>query len=475
MSAQIGIYGLGVMGANLARNFASRGSKVALFNIDLTITQSFIKKFGNEGNFVASADVESFIQSLQSPRIIMMMLPAGKVVDEVIEQISPLLDKGDILIDGGNSHFADTHRREEELKKSGIAFIGIGISGGEEGALTGPSIMIGGDRNAYPFIGPIFATIAAKVDENDCAGWVGSNGAGHFVKMVHNGIEYADMQFIAEAYDLLTKVEGLNPTEVANLFERCNQGLLSSYLMDVAIEVLRHVDPKTEKPFLEIVRDRAAQKGTGRWTIETGLELASPVTTISASVNARMLSYDESIRSSISKHLNPVGVKKTEISDLIEEALWVAKLIAYSEGMSLITKSNSRFNWGIEPQTVISLWQGGCIIRASILKDIKTVFSLDSNVESLLAAPHFTTNLQRRQESLRSLVSIAVQNGVPTMALSAALNYLDFMQQPNASTSMIQGMRDYFGAHTYERQDQEGVFHTLWSGNRSEVEIEKNK
>jgi 6-phosphogluconate dehydrogenase len=245
--------------------------------------------------------------------------------------------------------------------------------------------------------------------------------------------------------------------------------------MDVAIEVLRHVDPKTEKPFLEIVRDRAAQKGTGRWTIETGLELASPVTTISASVNARMLSYDESIRSSISKHLNPVGVKKTEISDLIEEALWVAKLIAYSEGMSLITKSNSRFNWGIEPQTVISLWQGGCIIRASILKDIKTVFSLDSNVESLLAAPHFTTNLQRRQESLRSLVSIAVQNGVPTMALSAALNYLDFMQQPNASTSMIQGMRDYFGAHTYERQDQEGVFHTLWSGNRSEVEIEKNK
>jgi 6-phosphogluconate dehydrogenase len=473
MPAQIGIYGLGVMGANLARNFASKGLKVALFNIEPTTTTTFISRFGQEGDFVAADNVQSFVQALESPRKILMMLPAGYVVDEVIQQISTLLDPGDILIDGGNSYYLDTQRREDELKKSGIFFVGIGISGGEVGALTGPSIMIGGDRNAYSIIGPLLASISAKAQGISCSGWLGSHGAGHFVKMIHNGIEYADMQFIAEAYDLLTKIEGLNPSEIATLFEKWNKGLLNSYLMDVAIEVLRHTDPKSKKPFIQIVRDQAAQNGTGKWTIEIAAELESPVTAISAAVNARMLSSDSSIRAAIQKQLKPVSTTPSPISNFIEEALWVAKVIAYSEGMTMIAKSNIQFDWGIRLGEVISLWRGGCIIRAALLKDLLVAFECNSDLESLLASPNFSLSVQQRQESLRKLVSIAVQNGVPTMALSAALNYLDFMQQPNASTSMIQGMRDFFGAHTYGRSDQDGIFHTLWSGDRSEVAIRK--
>lgn len=475
MKAQIGVYGLGVMGANLARNFASRKHVVAVFNRDFSTTQTFITNFQNEGTFVPNESLDGFVNSLESPRRIMMMIPAGKVTDQVISQILPLLSPGDILIDGGNAHYADTRRREESIRKTGVMFFGVGVSGGEEGALKGPAIMPGGDRDSYRHIGPILESIAARVDEEVCCGWVGSDGAGHFVKMVHNGIEYADMQFIAEVFDLLTKVEGLKPSEIAALFDKWNKGLLNSYLMDVAIEVLQHIDPKSKKPFIDVVRDKAAQKGTGKWTIETAAELASPVTAISAAVNARMLSSDSSIRTSIQKQLKPVSASSTPISHLIEEALWVAKVIAYSEGMTMITKSNAQFNWGIRPGEVISLWRGGCIIRARLLKDLKVAFDLNSNLESLLASPHFSSTVQQRQASLRALVSVAVQSGVPTMALSAALNYLDFMQQPNASTSMIQGMRDFFGAHTYERRDQDGVFHTLWSGDRSEVEIHQKQ
>jgi 6-phosphogluconate dehydrogenase len=311
------------------------------------------------------------------------------------------------------------------------------------------------------------------VDGEACCGWVGSNGAGHFVKMVHNGIEYAEMQFIAEIYDMLRKIQGLTPIQISELFEKWNKGLLNSYLMDVAIEVLRHFDGESKKPFLDIVRDRAAQKGTGKWTIETAADLASPVTAISAAVSARMLSSDTQIRNSIQKQLKPASIDKTDISQLVEEALWVAKVIAYSEGMTMIAKSNAKFDWGIRPGEVISLWRGGCIIRATLLNDLKVAFDSNPKLESLLAAPHFSATVQARQKSLRDLVAVAVKNGVPTMALSSALNYLDFVQQPQASTSMIQGMRDFFGSHTYERNDRDGVFHTLWSGDRSEVEIQQ--
>lgn len=470
MSANIGVYGLGVMGSNLARNFASRGHIVAVFNREFEVSTKFMVSYSNEGSFIPSETLQSFVDSLESPKRIIMMVPAGIATDQVIDQILPLLAPEDILIDGGNAHYSDTRRREEKIRPTGVMYFGVGVSGGEEGALKGPAIMPGGNKDSYKHIGPLLESIAARVDGEPCCGWVGPDGAGHFVKMVHNGIEYADMQFISEVYDLLRKVDGLSPAEIAQLFKKWNEGLLGSYLTEVAIEVLQHVDARTNKPFLDIISDQAAQKGTGKWTIETAIDLGSPVTAISAAVSARMLSADIESRHAIQKVLNPVTPNKEfKVAPLIEEALWVAKVIAYSEGMSMIAKSNSQYGWGIKPGQVISLWRGGCIIRAELLKDLKAAFDQDEKLESLLASPHFAREIQGRQAKLRALVGIAVAEGVPTMALSSALNYLDFMQQPRSSTTLIQGMRDFFGSHTYGRDDEAGVFHTLWSGNRSEV------
>ena len=470
MSANIGIYGLGVMGGNLARNFASRGHTVAVYNRKYDVTEKFIQDYSTEGKFLHSEELADFVGSLESPKRIIMMVPAGAVTDEVINQLLPLLKPQDILIDGGNSHYSDTRRREEAIRPSGIMYFGVGVSGGEEGALKGPAIMPGGDKDSYKHIGPLLESIAARVNGEPCCGWVGPDGAGHFVKMVHNGIEYADMQFISEVYDLLRKIDGLSPAEIAELFKKWNSGLLSSYLTEVAVEVLRHVDSKSGQPFIEIISGQAAQKGTGKWTIETAIDLNSPVTAISAAVSARMLSADLQSRNSIQSVLKPVVAKRDrKVAPLIEEALWVAKVIAYSEGMTMIAKSNSQYGWGIKPAQVIALWRGGCIIRAELLNDLKKAFDLDENLESLLASKHFAKEIQERQKKLRELVGIAVAEGVPTMALSSALNYLDFMQQPRASTALIQGMRDFFGSHTYGRIDEAGVFHTLWSGDRSEV------
>lgn len=470
MSANIGVYGLGVMGANLARNFASRGHTVAVYNRESDISEKFMNRHSSEGSFISAKTLQEFVSSLESPRRIMIMVPAGEATDQVINQLVPLLAPKDILIDGGNAHYSDTRRREEMIRPTGVMYFGVGVSGGEEGALKGPAIMPGGNKDSYKHIGPLLESIAARVDGEPCCGWVGPDGAGHFVKMVHNGIEYADMQFISEVYDLLRKVDGLSPAEIAQLFIQWNEGLLGSYLIEVAIEVLQHVDARTEKSFLDIISDQAAQKGTGKWTIETAIDLGSPVTAISAAVSARMLSADIQSRHAIHKVLKPVASSKEfKVAPLIEEALWVAKVIAYSEGMSMIAKSNSQYGWGIKPGQVISLWRGGCIIRAKLLKDLKAAFDHDEKLESLLASVHFAQEIQVRQTKLRALVGIAVAEGVPTMALSSALNYLDFMQQPRSSTTLIQGMRDFFGSHTYGRDDETGVFHTLWSGDRSEV------
>jgi 6-phosphogluconate dehydrogenase len=290
--------------------------------------------------------------------------------------------------------------------------------------------------------------------------------------MIHNGIEYADMQFIAEAYDLLRKVDGLSPSLIADEFKKWNSGLLGSYLTEVTVEVLGHIDSKTDKPFIDVISDRAAQKGTGKWTIETATDLGSPVTAISAAVAARMLSSADESRKSVQSLLSAkVPDSGESILGYVEDALWVAKVIAYSEGVSLIKRANKEFSWEIQPGQVIALWRGGCIIRAELLKDIKAAFEINPDLETLLSSPHFAKEIQKRQESLRKLIQIAVGAGVPTMALSSALNYLDFMQQPRASTALIQGMRDFFGSHTYGRNDREGVFHTLWSSDRSEVTI----
>jgi len=470
MSTDVGVYGLGVMGANVARNFASRGHQVSVFNRNTSVTQQFIKDFAAEGSFTAAESVEDFVASLASPKRVFIMVPAGSATDAVIDQVVPLLSPGDILVDLGNAHFADTRRREESIRPSGVMYFGVGVSGGEEGALKGPSIMPGGDKGSYQAIAPFIESIAAHVDGEPCCGWVGPDGAGHFVKMIHNGIEYADMQFIAEAYDLLRKVDGLSPAEIAALFRKWNSGLLNSYLTEVTVEVLNHVDGKTGKPFIDVISDRAAQKGTGKWTIETATDLGSPVTAISAAVAARMLSSADEARASVQALLAAKSsISKISVAQYVEDALWVAKVIAYSEGVSLIKRANKEFNWDIKPGQVISLWRGGCIIRAELLKDLQVAFQLDPDLETLLSSPHFAENLAKRQESLRALIQAAVGAGVPTMALSSALNYLDFMQQPRASTALIQGMRDFFGSHTYGRVDEAGVFHTLWSSDRSEV------
>lgn len=471
MASNLGVYGLGVMGANVARNFASRGHLVSIFNRNTAVTEEFMKNFSAEGSFTPTLTIEDFVDSLESPKRVFMMVPAGAATDAVINQILPLLSAGDILVDLGNAHFQDTRRREAAIRPSGVLYFGVGVSGGEEGALKGPSIMPGGDEATYKEIAPYIESIAATADGQPCCAWVGKDGAGHFVKMIHNGIEYADMQFIAEAYDLLRKVDGLSPQEISELFKKWNSGLLGSYLTEVTIEVLSHLDAKTGKPFIDVISDQAAQKGTGKWTIETATDLGSPVTAISAAVAARMLSSAVEGRGAIQTLLKAKTANSdVKVAPLIEEALWVAKVIAYSEGVSLIKKANTEFDWKINPGQVISLWRGGCIIRAELLKDIKIAFENDRQLETLLSSQHFTTEIQKRQESLRSLIQIAVGNGVPTMALSSALNYLDFMQQPRASTALIQGMRDFFGSHTYGRNDAEGVFHTLWSGDRSEVQ-----
>ena len=470
MTSNLGVYGLGVMGANVARNFASRGHAVSVFNRNTSVTQEFMKNFASEGKFAPAETVKDFVDSLESPKRVFMMVPAGAATDAVIDQILPLLSRGDILVDLGNAHFQDTRRREASIRPTGILYFGVGVSGGEEGALKGPSIMPGGDEATYKEIAPFIESIAAIADGQPCCAWVGKDGAGHFVKMIHNGIEYADMQFIAEAYDLLRKVEGLSPLEISELFKKWNSGLLGSYLTEVTIEVLSHLDAKTGKPFIDVISDQAAQKGTGKWTIETATDLGSPVTAISAAVAARMLSSAVEGRGAIQTLLKAkTASSELKVAPLIEEALWVAKVIAYSEGVSLIKKANKEFDWDINPGQVIALWRGGCIIRAELLKDIKIAFESDRQLETLLSSKHFTADIQKRQESLRSLIQIAVGNGVPTMALSSALNYLDFMQQPRASTALIQGMRDFFGSHTYGRNDEAGVFHTLWSGDRSEV------
>ena len=470
MTSNLGVYGLGVMGANVARNFASRGHAVSVFNRNTSVTQEFMKNFASEGKFAPAETVKDFVDSLESPKRVFMMVPAGAATDAVIDQILPLLSRGDILVDLGNAHFQDTRRREASIRPTGILYFGVGVSGGEEGALKGPSIMPGGDEATYKEIAPFIESIAAIADGQPCCAWVGKDGAGHFVKMIHNGIEYADMQFIAEAYDLLRKVEGLSPLEISELFKKWNSGLLGSYLTEVTIEVLSHLDAKTGKPFIDVISDQAAQKGTGKWTIETATDLGSPVTAISAAVAARMLASAVEGRGAIQTLLKAkTASSELKVAPLIEEALWVAKVIAYSEGVSLIKKANKEFDWDINPGQVIALWRGGCIIRAELLKDIKIAFESDRQLETLLSSKHFTADIQKRQESLRSLIQIAVGNGVPTMALSSALNYLDFMQQPRASTALIQGMRDFFGSHTYGRNDEAGVFHTLWSGDRSEV------
>ncbi|MEU0489300.1 NADP-dependent phosphogluconate dehydrogenase [Nocardiopsis sp. NPDC006139] len=475
-TAQIGVTGLAVMGRNLARNFARNGYTVAVHNRTAARTRALVEEFGGEGDFVATETAEEFVAALERPRRLVVMVKAGEPTDAVIAEFAPLLEPGDMIVDGGNAHFADTRRRERELRERGIHFVGTGVSGGEEGALNGPSIMPGGSAESYEALGPMLERIAARADDGaPCVTHVGPDGAGHFVKMVHNGIEYADMQLIGEAYQLLRDIAGYDPARIADVFRRWNTGRLDSYLIEITAEVLSHVDAATGKPFVDVVQDRAEQKGTGRWTVQTALDLGVPVSGIAEAVFARSLSGHADLRAA-SRGLpgptaRPLPPERAEaFADRVEQALYASKIVSYTQGFHQIAAASAEYGWGIDAGAVARIWRGGCIIRAAFLDRITAAYEADPGLVSLLSDAEFAREIGRAQDDWRSVVSLAVAEGVPVPGFAAALAYYDGMRADRLPAALTQGQRDYFGAHTYRRTDREGVFHTLWGGDRSEVE-----
>ncbi|MFJ4787223.1 NADP-dependent phosphogluconate dehydrogenase [Streptomyces sp. NPDC088794] len=467
-SAAIGVTGLGVMGRNLARNFARNGYTVAVHNRSAGRTRALMEEFGHEGAFVPAETAEEFVAALERPRRLVIMVQAGAATDAVIDEFAPLLEAGDMIIDAGNAHFADTRRREAALRERGLHFVGTGVSGGEEGALHGPSIMVGGSAESYAVLGPMFEKISAYVDGEPCAAYIGSDGAGHFVKMVHNGIEYADMQLIAEAYDLLRQVAGYTPREIADVFRRWNEGRLGSYLVEITAEVLAHVDEETGAPFVDVVADAAGQKGTGRWTVQTALDLASPVTAIAQATFARAASGQSELRAAYAGL--PGGTRpklsRTEaerFASQVEHALYASKVIAYDQGWKMIQDAAAEYGWKIDLGTVARIWRGGCIIRASFLDRIRAAYAADRDLVSLLGEMEFAMEITDAQVPWRETVASAARRGVPVPAFSAALAHYDTLRADRLPAALLQGQRDYFGAHTYGRTDRPGAFHTQWA------------
>ncbi|MFF7025170.1 NADP-dependent phosphogluconate dehydrogenase [Streptomyces klenkii] len=473
-TAQIGVTGLAVMGSNLARNFARHGHTVAVHNRTYAKTEALIGEHGREGNFVPAETAEEFVAALQKPRRIVIMVKAGDPTDAVIGEFAALLEPGDVIIDGGNAHFADTRRREKELREKGIHFVGAGISGGEEGALHGPSIMPGGSEESYNSLGPLLESIAAKAkDGTPCCTHIGPDGAGHFVKMVHNGIEYADMQLIAEAYDLLRHVAGYEPQRIAETFRTWNTGRLDSYLIEITAEVLAHTDAATGRPFVDVVADGAEQKGTGRWTVQTALDLGIPVSGIAEAVFARSVSGHADLRGAARELPGPAReplapAAAGEFAALVEEALYASKVVSYAQGWNMISAASAEYGWDIDLGAVAAIWRGGCIIRAAFLDRIRAAFAADPQLPTLLADKGFAAEVGKAQDAWRSVVATAVGRGVPTPGFSAALAYYDALRAERLPAALTQAQRDFFGAHTYRRTDREGSFHTLWGGDRSE-------
>jgi len=471
-SAEIGVTGLGVMGRNLARNFARHGFATALHNRTAARTDEVMENFGHEGTFVPGRTAQEFVDSLQRPRRIVIMVNAGPATDAVIDEFAPLLEPGDMLIDGGNAHFKDTRRREASLKNNQIHFVGMGVSGGEEGALNGPSIMPGGSAQSYKDLGPMLETIAAQVDGTPCCTHVGPDGAGHFVKMVHNGIEYADMQLIAEAYDLLRHAAGYQPPQIADIFRTWNQGRLDSYLIQITAEVLAHTDKTTGQPFVDIVLDQAEQKGTGRWTVQDALDLGVPVSGIAEAVFARSLSGHADLRAAargLPGPAQPPLPDPKEFGDKVEHALYASKVVSYAQGWNMIAAGSKEYNWDIDLAAMATIWRGGCIIRAKFLDRIRAAYSANPTLPTLLADPDFAKEIADAQDAWRDVVATAVRLGVPVPGFSAALSYYDALRARRLPAALIQGLRDYFGAHTYHRTDRPGTFHTLWAQDGSEV------
>ncbi|MEV7604576.1 NADP-dependent phosphogluconate dehydrogenase [Paenarthrobacter sp. NPDC089322] len=472
MSAHIGVTGLAVMGANLARNLARNGFTVALHNRSVEKTDALLEKHGTDGDFIRTETLQELVDSLEKPRRVLIMVKAGAPVDNVIEQLEPLLEAGDIIIDAGNSHYEDTRRREAALAKKDLHFVGVGVSGGEEGALNGPSIMPGGSRESYDALGPLLEKISAKVDGEPCCAWIGTDGAGHFVKMVHNGIEYADMQVIGEAFDLLRSGAGIEPAEQSKIFAEWNKGDLSSFLIEISAEVLGHVDAKTGKPFVDVVVDAAGQKGTGRWTVISALELGSPVSGIAESVFARALSSQAEQRKLGQELLAgeeaAVEIPETFVED-VRQALYASKLVSYAQGLDMLTSAAKEYGWDLKLDEIASLWRAGCIIRAELLKDITKAYAAEEKPANLLFAPAFTKAIADALPAWRRVVATAVQLGIPVPVFSSSLAYYDGLRRKRVAAALIQGQRDLFGAHTYGRIDAEGTFHTLWGEDKSEI------
>ena len=475
-TANIGVVGLAVMGSNLARNLASReGNTVAVLNRSAAKTDTLIAEHP-EAEFIPAYSYEEFAASLSKPRTAIIMVKAGRPTDAVIDDLVKVFEPGDIIVDGGNALFTDTIRREKAVRDTGINFVGAGISGGEEGALRGPSIMPGGSDESWVTLGPILKSIAAIAEDEPCVTHVGHDGAGHFVKMVHNGIEYADMQLIAEAYDLIRRGTGKTPAEIAEIFAEWNRGELESYLIEITAEVLRQVDAETGKPLVDVILDSAGAKGTGAWTVQTALDLGVPVSGIAEATFARSLSSHREQRAVSGELPGPSGALEVADADTFVEqvrlALYASKIVAYSQGFDEIRAGAAQYGWEIDLGAVSKIWRGGCIIRAQFLNRIAEAYDAEPELPVLLAAPYFVEALGRAQDAWRSIVATAATAGIPAPAFSSSLAYYDGLRAERLPAALIQGQRDFFGAHTYRRIDKDGTFHTLWSGDRSEIEAE---
>jgi 6-phosphogluconate dehydrogenase len=470
-TADVGLIGLAVMGENLVLNMESHGYVVAVYNRTLARVDDFLAGRAKGKHIIGYHSVKELVAALKRPRKVMMMVKAGAAVDQVIEEVAPLLEPGDVLIDGGNTHYPDTTRRTRALKERGLLYVGTGVSGGEEGALRGPSIMPGGDPAAWPHIKPIFQAIAAKApDGSPCCDWVGNEGAGHYVKMVHNGIEYGDMQLIGESYHLLSALAGLDAAALHDVFARWNKGALDSYLIEITRDIFGYRDPETGKPLVDLILDAAGQKGTGKWMVGSATELGIPLTLITEAVFARCLSAQKDERVAAAKVLKGptprlTGDRETFIRD-VEMALYASKIISYAQGFALLRAMAKESGWTINNGAVALMWRGGCIIRSVFLGKIKEAFDRNPGLTNLLVDPYFAAEIERAEPGWRRAVGAGVANGIPLPAMSAALAYFDGYRSARLPANLLQAQRDYFGAHTYERVDRPRgqFFHTNWTG-----------
>ena len=467
----IGLIGLAVMGENLVLNMENHGFSVAVFNRTTTKVTDFIEGRAKGKNITGCYSVEELVENLESPRKIMMLVKAGKPVDQFIDMIIPHLDEGDIIIDGGNSHFPDTIRRTKYVESKGLLYIGTGVSGGEEGALNGPSIMPGGSVKAWKAVKPIFQSIAAKVaDGSPCCEWVGDNGAGHFVKMVHNGIEYGDMQMICEAYSIMKNILGMSADEMQPVFKQWNEGELDSYLIEITRDILGKKDDETGKPMLDVILDTAGQKGTGKWTSQAALDAGCPAPTVAEAVFARAMSAIKEERVAASKLLKgpdtKIDVNKSEFIEMIRKALYASKICSYAQGYQLMKLAAEEYNWDLKFGEIALMWRGGCIIRAQFLGKIKEAFDNNPKLRNLLLDDYFKAVIDNNQKAWRHVVAKAVETGIPVPAFSSALSYYDGYRSDVLPANLLQAQRDYFGAHTYERIDKPRgeFFHTNWTG-----------